>query len=310
MKKLFDSARIVCTAVFIIVLGTASAFSWLSEKDRSTSGAQFLKIGLGAAGPAVGGAYTALGSDISGLYWNPACIVYAPKSQMELMHVIWFEDTTLEQLGFSTGVGPGKLGVSYAGLTVTDIEKRTAETAQPEAVFEARDQAFGVSYAIKKGSLAYGISVKYLYSRIDEWTAKGAAFDMGCRKETGKYLLAAVVRNMGPGIKFSDEADPLPVSFTLGAARDMGRDLFLSLDVNLPRDNALNAALGCEYILKLGKFSFPLRAGFRTLNDFETKDAFSAGCALVYAEDYAINAAWVPYGIMRDTFRISLKCSF
>jgi hypothetical protein len=299
----------VCLGALLFSVYSLS-YCWLSEKDKGTSGAQFLKIPVGSVGPSLGGAYTALGSDVSGLYWNPASVAYPDCSQAELMHVIWFEDTTLEQFAYSGALGPGRVGVSYSGMMIGNIERRSADTEEPEGKFESRSHVAGISYALIMKNNAFGATVKYINSTIDEWTAAGVGIDLGCRREMGSYTAGISVRNIGPEIKYENESDPLPASVNIGVAKKLRKNMSAALDLNMPRDNVFNISAGYEYLLAVGSFRIPLRAGFRTLNDFEIKDGFSAGIGMDYSGKYMLDTAWVPYGTIGDTYRITLKINF
>jgi len=47
----------------------------LGEQRAGTAAVTFLKIGVGARGASMGGAYTAMATDASATYWNPAGLV-------------------------------------------------------------------------------------------------------------------------------------------------------------------------------------------------------------------------------------------
>ncbi|TPW18354.1 MAG: hypothetical protein FD126_3471, partial [Elusimicrobia bacterium] len=92
--------------------------------------------------------------------------------------------------------------------------------------FEAADTAYTVSYSRKlTGSLAssLGGNLKLLRSQIGPYSAQTVAVDLGAQHRfAGKPLsLGASVLNIGRGLKFMDQSDPLPLTFSLGAAYRM-----------------------------------------------------------------------------------------
>jgi len=285
------------------------SFAWLSSEDKGTSGAQFLKIGVGAEGPAMAGAYTSLSKDISGVYWNPAGVILSEGKEIELMYTQWFEDTTLNYLGFGMPLGRGKLFLNYAGVTVDKLEKRTSDTSEPVENFKAQDSAIGIGYALKLGEGAVGITLKSISSKIDDKSASAIGVDVGWKKEGEKYLWGIALRNLGTEIKFEDKGDPLPTNLNLGLGIKLKDNMLLSVDLNLPNDNEINASIGYQYLLKAGGIELPLRVGYKTLNDFDTIDALSAGLG-IKIKNYTLDFAWAPYGDLGDTIRVAIKAKF
>ncbi len=55
----------------LILLLPVAAFGTEFAKV-GTVGAQFLKIGIGARGAAMGGAYEAISNDVTAVFWNPS----------------------------------------------------------------------------------------------------------------------------------------------------------------------------------------------------------------------------------------------
>ncbi|RLD18733.1 MAG: hypothetical protein DRI36_00710 [Caldiserica bacterium] len=302
MKKF--SLFAICHLLF-----ATSLFAWLSTEDKGTSGAQFLKIGIGARPVALAGAYTSLSNDISGVYWNPAGVVFSENKEVELMYTQWFEDTTLNYFGIGTPFRGGKLFLNYTLLTVSKLERRTSDTGSSEGEFKAQDSAIGIGYAFKLGESAVGITLKSISSKIDDESASAVAVDIGWKKESEKYLWGISLRNLGTEIKFINEADPLPTNLNLGFGIKLKENMCLGIDLNFPRDNEINASIGYEYILKAGRMEIPLRVGYKTLNDFEAIDALSAGLG-INIKSYTLDFAWAPYGDLEDTIRIALKGKF
>ena len=284
--------------------------SWLGTKGKGTTAAGFLKIENSAVAPALGGAYTALSEDISGIEINPSGIAHNPHRQIEGMHIIWFEDVKLNSFSYKQPLGSGQAALSYKGLYTDGIEKRK-EAGDYIEKFGARSHLASASYAFLRGNAAYGLTLKYIYLSIDDETADAFAIDGGMQYKLSERLrLGAAAKNIGTGIKFISKEYSLPAQVSLGGAYDITEEFTASADVNLPSDNQINFALGCQYRLDFGSVVMPLRAGIRTLNEFDFKDSLSAGVGLVISENYYIDSAWVPYGTLGDTFRVSLKANF
>jgi len=63
----------IALAVIMVLLISSMSFAAFSK--LGTAGAQFLKIGIGARGAGMAGAFSAVADGASALYWNPAGIV-------------------------------------------------------------------------------------------------------------------------------------------------------------------------------------------------------------------------------------------
>jgi len=307
MKKI-----LFVTGIWLLMSGYCSA--WMSENDVGTCGAQFLKIGIGAKPMGMGGAASAA-SDASGLYWNPAGIASLEKKEVLFQHTQWFMDTSIEFLGAAIPVGSKVLGFSFTYLKIDDFEERTEDTSKPISSFNASDSAVGITYAKKMGSVNWGGTVKAIQSKIKNYTSNTViAADVGFQKK-GMFIagkpaaLALILKDYGTKIKLNTKPDNLPSVIKLGMAMEVSPQIKVAADINLPRDNEVNLNIGLEYKLPVKAVDFPVRVGYKTLNDFDTIDGFSAGFGIGTGA-YSFDFAWVPYGDFDDTYRISLSGKF
>ncbi|PKN00542.1 MAG: hypothetical protein CVU78_00645 [Elusimicrobia bacterium HGW-Elusimicrobia-2] len=297
-----------------VVLLSGESFAWMSTSDKGTCGAQFLKIGMGARAMGMGGAAAAL-TDVSALYWNPAGLASLEKREVLAMHTDWFEDTSIEFLGAAFPVGGAVFGLSMTYLAIDEFERRVADTSAPVGTFDANDSAVGISYAKKLAGLDAGFTVKALKSSIGSDSSNVAiAADAGIIKKglslSGKPMsLALALKDFGTKIKFSAQEDNLPSMIKLGMGVEVSPQMTVAADLNLPRDNEVNLNIGFEYMLPVEAVKFPVRMGYKTLNDFDTIDGFSAGFGLGMGS-YNLDFAWVPYGDFDDTYRLSLSGKF
>src|SRR4030042_1458938 len=87
-----------------------------------TSGAQFLKIGVGR-GVAMGEAFVAVADDASATFWNPAGLGLVNKREVSLMHNEWIADIRHESLIVVMPLGTfGTRGISLTALTMGEME--------------------------------------------------------------------------------------------------------------------------------------------------------------------------------------------
>ena len=293
---------------------SSASYAWMSNSDVGTCGAQFLKIGIGARPMGMGGATTAR-SGVESLYWNPAGVASLSSRKVLLQHTQWFEDTSIEYLGAAVPAGKSVIGLSMTYLAISDFEGRTSDTSSPDYYFDANDSAVGITWAKAGSSIDSGLTIKALKSNIGSDSSNVAlAADVGFIKK-GLSLsgypssVSLVLKDFGTKVKFNTQQDNLPSVIKLGLATEFSKQLNMTADLNLPRDNEVNLAVGLEYFLPVTAVKFPLRIGYKTLNDFETIDGFSAGFGLGVGS-YDLDFAWVPYGDFSDTYRISLTGKF
>src|SRR5436309_2306797 len=92
MKKFLVLAQLIV----LLTLG-------LSEAGNSpgTSGAPFLRIGVGARASGMGEAFTAVADDVSTIFWNPAGLANFKGREFLFMHNLWAPETSLEYVAYA-----------------------------------------------------------------------------------------------------------------------------------------------------------------------------------------------------------------
>ncbi len=298
----------------LMVFGSGVSYAWLSEDDVGTCGAQFLKIGVGAKPMGMAGAFSAQ-SGVSSLYWNPAGLAGLNRSFIA-MHTKWFQDTSIEFAGVVLPGAKRTFGLSYTRLAITNFEERSSDdTSEPIGSFDATDQSVALSCGRKLGGVNFGWTLKAIKSKIKDTNSNTViAADLGIIKSGLSFMGcpmkgAIVLKDFGGKIKFTSAKDPLPSVVKLGALVEANDQLNIAADLNLPRDNKANVNIGLEYQLPVSGIKFPIRLGYKTLNDFDTVSGFSAGFGVGIA-GIDFDFAWVPYGDFSDTYRFSLSGKF
>jgi long-subunit fatty acid transport protein len=283
-----------------------------------------LKIAPGARAVGMGEAFVATADDATALYWNPAGIIQMKGNQITYMHNFWFQGVTYSYLGYVQGfksTEDEKFGVSIIMVNGGEIQ-RTLEDASGNYTgtggnFTSYDLALALSYAWKLGEkYNFGISFKFIRSNIDDVTGYAVAADFG-------FLFSPIDRlNIGVNaqnaiipvpIKYYREytavsaAHTLPMNIKVGAAYKLSDNVNLSLDVNFPIDNNPNFHFGAEYWY--GNLAF--RAGYKTdfIAGIDLLSGLTAGLGFKW-KNYEADYAFVPYGDLGFTHRISLSVKF
>ncbi len=306
-------------SILLLTLGAVICFSpfAISYAAVGDSGAQSLKIGIGARAIGMGESFVALADDADAIYWNPGGLGQIEKKEISMMYNQWFEGIKQGYVGYVHPLGNiGTFGGAVSYLIVGDMDRTEIDSDGDDVptsqTFGANDMFVTLSYGRKIKMLDVGVSLKYITEKIEDESATAFAVDLGFLYATPvpKLNVGLSVQNLGTKIKFISESDLLPLNFKLGASYKMlEKDaLALALDVNIPNEGNVNVHAGAEYLL----FDMiALRAGYKTttIEGLGALSGLSAGCGFAF-KGYGIDYAWVPYGDLGSTHRVSLAIKF
>jgi hypothetical protein len=301
LVRRFAIHLLLAAAVLALAPGSGRA------AEPGDTGLAFLKIGVGARAAAMGEAYAAVAQDPSAMYWNPAGIANAPDLEFHASHNEWISDVRYEYVGVVQGMRGHALGLSLSLLHMGELEGRDA-TGQFTESFRAYDFAAGVSYGRRvMRSVEVGITGKILHEKIQDFSASGFAADLGIRYRTPVrgLTLAATATNLGPEMKFKQDAFTLPAAGRIGAAyrsRALLSGFVLASDLRFPNDGDARGHLGAEVWVHE---AIALRGGAK-LNYDEELGTLGFGVKL---REYEFDYAFVPFSDtseLGDTHRISV----
>jgi hypothetical protein len=298
-------ARILASTLLLLLAALPAA-----AYEPGTSGLLFLRLGVGERAAGMGEAYTALAADATALYWNPAGLAAAPRTQLHLMHNEWIASVRQEFVGLAHPTRMGTFAVGLTGLSMDELELREeVPSSEPLGHFSAFDIAVhgGFGRQLLPGVQA-GIGLKWIYSRLYEESAKGFLVDIGLRHEAKipGLTLGAALLHFGPKFKYVSEEFDAPRTVKLGAAwlapaHPAGGDLRLAYDLLLlsDSDTTTDADLGVSKTLNVrhhmgAEFDYQglaaLRLGYKAGYDSQ---GFSVGAGLHWQQvtfDYAFLA--------------------
>jgi len=286
------------------------------------SGAAFLKIGAGARPAAMGGAYTAMADDVNAIYYNPGGLGNLTRRELGATHAQWLLDTKFDFVGYAQPTKRGVFGMGVTRLSAGTFEGRDANR-QASSGFEAADTAYTVSYArslaglAASGRVALGGNVKLLKSQIGTYSAQTVAFDFGAHYEARSrpVRMGFSVLNLGKGMKFLDQVDPLPLTLAAGAAYRLGGALNLAVDVRREvYDKRTDIGIGTEYALLP---SFSVRAGYASQfsqargsgGGLSAMGGLGAGVGL-NLRNWRADYTFSPFGELGNVQRLSLGVRF
>lgn len=300
--------------------GLAGAFA--SNRDRGTSTAGFLELGVGARAIALGEAYTAMADDATALYWNPAALSRVEKRSVTFMHASLIDSANLEYGSYAHNLGEwGTVAGGFQYLSAGEIIETDENNAQL-GTFTPSDLAVTVGYAYEfkdtgtpeLNGLSLGIGAKYIRSHIVDDASSGAV-DMGILSPAfmdNKLRLAMALLHVGGRMKFESESSKLPLTLKLGSSWKWTDNVRTSLDLGFPNNEAAYAALGGEFLMPAGdKWNFAGRMGYnsKTSGDVTGFTGFSFGFGVSYMK-FGVDYAFLPFGSVGNTHRVSLSAAF
>jgi len=213
---------------------------------QGTSGSQFLGIGIGARAQGMGGAFTSVADGAAGFRWNPAGLSRATGHQVTLSHVAWLDDVSYQSAGYVLPLGvAGVLGVA---LEAGSLSWDNDAVGVDEPAGRASDFAGSIAYARPLLSgLGVGGAFKYVSSELGPDAASSYAFDVGAVYRPSENLsLGAAVRNVGAGLTYGVEEDPLPAVMAVGGSYNL-KGVLVSVDLEKQNDLEAVTRVGAEY---------------------------------------------------------------
>jgi len=300
-------------AFFCLLVVAASAMpvaALFESGDKGTSGAQFLKLPVGARAAAMGEAYSAVTKDADALYWNPAALASLSGRSFSFSHATLFGELKHDCLAYAQPLGKGAVGAGVQYLSAGKVMETDDLGFETGGVMRPRDMAVSLGYARSIGGAELGLSLKYIDSRL-AGSASAFAADIGALvRVSARLKLAFAAQNLGGKMKFDRESDPLPVNYKFGTSWEMGGSWLGALDVNFPRDNKPFVGLGSEYRLNTDDWAFSGRLGYNTRT---AGDISGGGLAIgggVGFRSSRLDYAFIPFGAIGAVHMISLSTGF
>ncbi len=195
---------------FLFILLALPILSFAQLRKYSN---EFLNIGAGARGLAMGGAQVASAKDATAGYWNPAGLTGIKESpNIGIMHADYFGG--IAKYDYISGAMPIQdnkraLGISILRFAVDDIPN-TLFLVEPDGrvnydniqTFSTADYAFLFSFAQKlketeKRQMSFGVNAKVIYRKVGKFaSAWGFGLDAGLQMHGPKWHAGIVARDV------------------------------------------------------------------------------------------------------------------
>ncbi len=184
----------------------------------------FLNITTSAYQAALGGEALTINDDVNQPLWNPATISKFMDNQVAVSYVNYLTDVNMGSATFAHLINR-RFGTLHGGIQYINYgdfigaDEDGVETGN----FSARDLALSIGYAynIPWSDFYIGTNVKYLSSKIENYTSQGAALDFGIYyfSDFRPYSFTAVIRNIGYQISpFDEKREDIAFDIAVGAS--------------------------------------------------------------------------------------------
>lgn len=342
--------RIVWVALALLVAG-APVLGQDNPQNTSdvnrvgTTAAQFLKIGVGGRAIGMGGAYTAIAKDINAIYWNPAGLSrVVGNGEATFNHADWLAGTDYDFAAFSVNAGYlGAVGVHVISFRTPEEDVRTV--ANPEGTGQKWDMnsfSMGLTYSRNlTDRFSIGFTGKFVYEKIFNVSARGAAFDLGVMFDTPieSITLGAVISNFGTKMQlkgrdlyinvdpingsggisevpaeYRTESYDMPLNLKFGlawrAVRTEEVQVLATVEGNQPNDNSEYVNSGLEIGLKNTIF---LRGGYKALLLEDSEEGLTFGAGIRYdvvGTNLAFDFGWADFGRLNNVKFVTFSVKY
>ena len=288
--------------IIILIFVSANVFGQLlpnyGGQRSGLSTLSFLKNDVNPRSLSLGGASVAINYDGYSLFNNPALITSTNTFSAAASNLVVGAGV---QQSFLSGVLPVKnshFGLSINSLNSGAIEVRTE--FQPYGtgeLFYVSNNAIGLTYAKSLSDMfSMGLTIKYIYEQIAQYTNHTAAADLGFSYKTDfkDLRFAVMVQNFGGNstlngdflaVGFNRDSASIdlnpytvPTVFKMGLSMVPYKSEFHSVlviaELNHPNDNAENFRIGAEYNYRDLLFA---RAGIKLSVEGQRLPSFGIG---------------------------------
>jgi hypothetical protein len=230
------------TALALTVALAASATAQVIQQDNTpygTTSAEFLLLGAGARGTALGGAFSALSADVTSLYYNPGSVALIQRPQAMVSTYAYVADTRYSWLGIAFPLAGGQRAIGFSAGAFGFSGQPAYDFENPEG----DGRTYSVAETFIQGTYAQnfsdrfsaGLSVKFINDKLASAAASAFAVDFGTNfhATVGERPIRAsfVIQNLGTRLQH----------------RGAGLDAFVDREPRSPRPRSLRRKTsGCR----------------------------------------------------------------
>ncbi len=313
--------KIKCFALILLLMATATL-----ADNSLTSSFEFLRTDFSPRTAAMSNAFTGLRGDINGQFINPAGLAFMEKRQYYFNYTNYLLDINGGSAGYAHLLpGYGTLAVGLVYMDYGSFNETNEFAVETGNTFSANEMAIGIGLSdFLDKHWAYGVNLKYVYSRIADFNASAVAFDFGLIYTVpfqDNLHVALSIINVGNNFEYyGDRKESLPLSMRLGFTKKLAHlplELGMSLnDINVTADDIgerlKRFSIGGEFTLsnslrlRLG-YNNDLKNSLNTENESGSNFGGLSGGLGFYLKHFRIDYSYSSFGLLGTTHRFGLS---
>ena len=212
----------------ILTAAVGVALCAAADDGPKTTAYNFLNVPASSHVYGLGGHnLTIIDDDINLVEQNPALLGPEFDHQVGINYMRYIGETNFAGLRYGQGVsehGAFAAGIQYFGYGKL---QGAAVDGTPTGTFSASDIAFSLTYSHDiSEKFRGGITIKYLYSKYESYTAGAVAADLGINfyDPDHEFSASLVAKNLGGQVKkFNEYKDNLPWDIQVGMSKMLGK---------------------------------------------------------------------------------------
>lgn len=204
------------TAITLGLLAAPAAAQVVDRSDNTaygTTAGEFLLLGAGARGMALGGAFEALANDVTALYHNPAGVALMERPAAMVSTYSYIADTRYAWAGIALPMGGGAraIGLSLGSFGFGEQPVYTPENPDGDGtVYSVRQTFLSATYSQNfSDRFSAGLTFKVIEDKLGLVKANGFALDLGTSFHAmlGERPIRAafVIHNLGSTLRHTGE---------------------------------------------------------------------------------------------------------
>ncbi len=148
-----------------------------------TTSGEFLLLGAGARGAALGGAFAAIATDVTALYWNPGGLAMMNQPGIAMSTYDYLAGTRYTWVGIAFPTDRGARAIGFHGATFgfSDAPVYTIDAPEGDGtVYTVAESYVGATYAQNfSDRFSAGLTGKMIVDKLGRTSATGFAVDFG-----------------------------------------------------------------------------------------------------------------------------------
>jgi hypothetical protein len=257
----------------------------ITNARLSSTGFGFLKLTTNARAVAMGDAFSAVGNDISAIFYNPAGLTQMETERAVLYsYTNWIVGSSLGTAAFAVKTAVATFGVSAMFFTSETFEETTSQNPQGTGnMVNTSDMAIG--FTISKqltDKLSFGAQIRYIKEDLILIDFSTVDINFGTVFFTGykSTRLSMTLRNLGADAVVVAQDARVPTTFYLAGAGEVYGNLGDPFSLTVAAEQAFFTDYAARYYVGGEAWinnTFALRAGYKSGH---TNESWSVGAGL------------------------------